>query len=107
MSKKNNNSSWLKRLWKGGSKQLADEMLNKDGTPNDAEAIISPGRQMVNNFLERKLAVGALVLLICMRYSLDIEGDSDGDPVEVLVHDKVLIALCLVLAVTMMGMLYL
>ena len=48
-----------------------------------------------------------LVLLICMRYSLDIEGDSDGDPVEVLVHDKVLIALCLVLAVTMMGMLYL
>ena len=48
-----------------------------------------------------------LVLLICMRYSLDIEGDSDGDPVEVLVHDKVLIALCLVLAVTMMVMLYL
>ena len=70
MSKQNNNSSkkgsWLKRLWKGGSKQLADEMLNKDGTPNDAEAIISPTRQMVNNFLERKLAVGALILLICM-----------------------------------------
>ena len=68
MSKKNTNSSkkssWLGRLWKGGSKQLADEMLNKDGTPNDAEAIISPTRQMVNNFLARKLAVGALVLLL-------------------------------------------
>ena len=48
-----------------------------------------------------------LVLLICMRYSLDVEGDSDGDPVEVLVHDKVLIGLCLVLAVAMMVMLYL
>lgn len=48
-----------------------------------------------------------LVLLICMRYSLDIEGDSDGDPVEVLVHDKVLIALCLVLATVMMVLLYL
>ena len=70
MSKQNNASSkkvsWLKRLWKGGSKQLADELLNQDGTPNDAEAIVSPGRQMVNNFLERKLAVGALILLICM-----------------------------------------
>ena len=48
-----------------------------------------------------------LVLLICMRYSLDIEGDSDGDPVEVLVHDKVLIALCLVLGAAMMAILYL
>ena len=48
-----------------------------------------------------------LVLLICMRYSLDVEGDSDGDPVEVLIHDKVLIALCLVLGAAMMGILYL
>lgn len=70
MSKQNTNSSkktsWLKRLWKGGSNQMADEMLNKDGTPNDAEAIVSPTRQIVNNFLERKLAVGALIVLICM-----------------------------------------
>ena len=35
-----------------------------------------------------------IVLLITMKYSLDIEGESDGDPVEVLLHDKVLIALC-------------
>ena len=70
MSKQKNNSSqktsWLKRLWKGGSNQMADELLNKDGTPNDAEAIVSPTRQIVNNFLERKLAVGALIVLICM-----------------------------------------
>lgn len=34
-----------------------------------------------------------LVLLITMRYSMDIEGDSDGDPVEVLLHDKFLLIL--------------
>lgn len=32
----------------------------------DVEEIVSPMRQIVNNFLERKLAVGALVLLIAM-----------------------------------------
>ena len=32
-----------------------------------------------------------IVLLITMKYSMNIEGESDGDPVEVLVHDKVLI----------------
>ena len=32
----------------------------------DVEEIVSPMRQIVNNFLDRKLAVGALVLLIAM-----------------------------------------
>lgn len=35
-----------------------------------------------------------MILLITMRYSMDIEGDSDGDPVEVLLHDKILLVLC-------------
>lgn len=48
-----------------------------------------------------------LVLLIFMKYSLDIEGNSDGDPVEVLVHDKVLLALCAVYALAMGAILYL
>ncbi len=47
-----------------------------------------------------------IVLLISMRYSLVIEGDSDGDPVEVLVHDKALILLCFVYMVVMFVMLY-
>ena len=34
-----------------------------------------------------------LVLIICMKYSLDIEGGSHGDPVDVLLHDRVLILL--------------
>ena len=80
MSKQKNNSSqktsWLKRLWKGGSNQMADELLNKDGIPNDAEAIVSPTRQIVNNFLERKLAVGALIILFIIGYLVFCKADT-------------------------------
>lgn len=48
-----------------------------------------------------------LVILICMRYSMDIEGDSDGDPVEVLVHDKPLMILCAVYGAILLAILYL
>lgn len=48
-----------------------------------------------------------LVIVICMKYSLNIEGNSDGDPVEVLVHDKVLALLCLVFALFVVGVIYL
>ena len=47
-----------------------------------------------------------IVLLITMKYSLDIEGESDGDPVEVLLHDKILLALCLLYLVVMFMILY-
>jgi hypothetical protein len=48
-----------------------------------------------------------IVLLITMKYSLDVEGDSDGDPVEVLIHDKVLIVMCLLYFAVMFTILYL
>lgn len=44
-----------------------------------------------NNYLIFTVPV---VLLITLKYSLSIEGDSDGDPVEVLLHDKILLLLC-------------
>lgn len=47
-----------------------------------------------------------LVILICMKYSLTIEGLSDGDPVEVILKDKVLMALVAVYAVTMLCLIY-
>ncbi len=47
-----------------------------------------------------------LVILICMRYSLTIEGSSDGDPVEVLFTDKMLLALCGLLGLAIVGLLY-
>lgn len=48
-----------------------------------------------------------IVLLITMKYSLNIEGESDGDPVEVLLHDKVLLALCVMYLAAMFAILYL
>lgn len=48
-----------------------------------------------------------IVLLITMKYSLDVEGDSDGDPVEVLLHDKVLMLLCVLYLAVMFLILYL
>jgi len=48
-----------------------------------------------------------IVLLITMKYSLDIEGESDGDPVEVLLHDKVLLTLCILYLAAMFAILYL
>ena len=48
-----------------------------------------------------------IVLLITMKYSLDIEGESDGDPVEVLLHDKVLLLLCVIYLAVMFLILYL
>ena len=47
-----------------------------------------------------------IVILICMKYSLTVEGNSEGDPVEVLLHDKVLMALCVVYGIVMVAMLY-
>ncbi len=48
-----------------------------------------------------------IVLLITLKYSLDVEGESDGDPVEVLLHDKTLIALCVLYLAAMFAILYL
>ena len=47
-----------------------------------------------------------IVLMICMKYSLTIDGESDGDPVEVLLRDKVLLLLVLALGVAVGGILY-
>lgn len=47
-----------------------------------------------------------IVILICMKYNLTVEGNSEGDPVEVLLHDKALLALCIVYGIVIMGMLY-
>lgn len=47
-----------------------------------------------------------IVLLIVMKYSLAIEGDSDGDPVDVLLHDKILLALCAMYLLFMFLILY-
>ena len=47
-----------------------------------------------------------VVLLITMKYGLDLEGDSDGDPVEVLLRDKVLLGMCVLYLMVMFFILY-
>lgn len=47
------------------------------------------------------------VILICMKYSLDIEGDSDGDPVNVLFKDKILLIGVVIFAVSFGLIIYL
>ena len=45
-----------------------------------------------------------IVLLMC--YSLNVEGNSDGDPVEVIMQDKILVSLILLYAIGIFSLLY-
>ena len=47
-----------------------------------------------------------LVILMCMKYSLDIEGDSFGDPVDVVFSDKTILALIAIYGILMLMILY-
>lgn len=47
-----------------------------------------------------------LVFVLCMRYSLIVEGDSQGDPVEVIFSDKMLLALGGTYGVIIVSLLY-
>lgn len=47
-----------------------------------------------------------LVMVICMKYSLNIEGDSLGDPVDVLLNDKMLLAMSVIYAIIMFTIIY-
>lgn len=57
--------NWLRRLWKGGGNALVDEMEEKKANMA-VEDIVSPMQQVLRNFLDRKLAVLALVVLVLM-----------------------------------------
>lgn len=47
-----------------------------------------------------------LVFFILMKYCANIENDSYGDPVDVVLHDRVLIALCLSFGLIVLGLIY-
>ncbi len=47
-----------------------------------------------------------LVVLICMRYNLTAEEQADGDPVEVLLRDRPLLCMGLLLALVIVGLIY-
>jgi len=47
-----------------------------------------------------------LVIIICMKYSLQVEGDSHGDPVDILLGDKTLLGLVVSYAVIVFIIIY-
>lgn len=64
--------------------------------------------QVTTAFYHNRLLIFTvpIVLLITLKYSLTIEGASDGDPVEVLIHDHALLLLIVLYLAVMLGILY-
>lgn len=60
---------WFRRMFMGASadyaKKKESDRLKNEAT-NDAEEIVSPGKQIIRGFFERKLAIGALCVVIAM-----------------------------------------
>ena len=46
-------------------------------------------------------------IILAMKYSMDIEGNSDGDPVEVILKDKLLIGLGIIYVLLLVIIIYL
>ena len=67
---KKKRAGFFRRLFFGGSKTFADEVLETDRYGQqriqDVEVILSPGRQILKGFFEKKYAVVALVVVIAM-----------------------------------------
>ena len=55
---------WFLRLVRGGN--ALNEELNGDKPDMSVEDIVSPMQQIIRNFMERKMAVAALVVLVLM-----------------------------------------
>lgn len=47
-----------------------------------------------------------LVIIIILKYALNLEKDSFGDPVDMLLGDKVLLIICIIYAFSIIGLLY-
>lgn len=67
---KRKHAGFFKRLFFGGSKTYADEVLETDQYGQqkiqDIEVILSPGKQIVKGFFEKKYAVAALIIVVAM-----------------------------------------
>ena len=59
--------------------------------------------EMTNGLISWTVPV-FIVILMC--YSLDIEGNSDGDPVEVIVKDKILLGLIFIYGILLFSLIY-
>lgn len=58
---------WIRRVFFGGGNELAREAEERRAAhESDVEEIVSPGRQLFKNFMSRRLAVGALTIVVLM-----------------------------------------
>lgn len=92
-------------------KYYSYEFLDKNMQLSMALSIVFYALWSIN--VPTALGTGAMVwtvpfmFCICMKYSLTIEGNSEGDPVEVIFSDRVLIGLLALFSLAMLGLLYL
>lgn len=71
-------------------------------------ALWSADSQVVAKYGTDKLVwTVPLVIIILMKYSADIESNSYGDPVDVVMHDKVLLGLAALLGLAVIALIYL
>ena len=53
--------------WFGITNKVSDkEIKYKNGVPDDSELIVSPGRQILNRFMDRKFAVFSVIVVLIM-----------------------------------------
>lgn len=64
---------------------------------------VSPGHILYNSNL---VWTSPIVLLICMKYSMNIECDSHGDPADVIFEDKTLLGLVLLYGISLITLIY-
>ena len=67
MSKKKSGlGRWFKRFFKGTKYEDVVPESTENKQPDDSELIVSPGRQILQRFLERKFAVFSVCLVLFM-----------------------------------------
>lgn len=94
-------------------KEYTENFLDKNmymclALTNAFYALWSVDQSTIAHYNNKNLVITVpLVLIITMKYCLNIEKTSDGDPVEVLLHDKVLLILCVSFILIVLGLLYL
>ena len=62
-----------------------------------------------NIYVSDKLLIWTipLIILILMKYNMDIDSTADGDPIEVVFSDKILIGLMFIFVCLTLGIIYL
>lgn len=66
----------------------------------------SANYEIINKFNISLIWTAPMVILICMKYSMDIEKDSDGDPIETILKDKVLLLMVFLLGFFLISLIY-